>query len=209
LSQYRKNASFYHYFWGAIWQTSGKMNIDSGEEYPSQADLVTVKGTVKWFNTAKGFGFISPSDGSRDVFLHLSCLRDAGFETVDEGAAIVCEAVQRPKGLQAVKILQLDQAAGAKNANSRPLRSGPRYAPGGAKFPPVTPEGDFLDARVKWFNPMKGFGFVSSGSAQQDIFIHMEVLRRSGIGDLQPGQPVRIRIGQGPKGPQVAEIELA
>jgi len=167
-------------------------------------ETVTVSGTVKWFNAVKGFGFVSPSDGAADVFLHLSCLRDAGYDTAEEGASIVCEATRRPKGMQAVRVIQMD-AAPAGQSVKRPPR--PAFGGGGERAAPLA-IGGFVDASVKWFNPIKGYGFLASNEVSQDIFVHIEVLRRVGVAELQPGQAVRVRIGDGPKGPQVAEIEL-
>lgn len=174
------------------------MNHEAGDNI--QAGTVVINGTVKWFNAVKGFGFICPNDGTGDVFLHLSCLRDAGYDSVPEGAGIVCEAVQRPKGMQAVRVIELDSSS----ATAR--RSAPRQAASGAHSVPAG-EGDFLAATVKWFNPVKGYGFVSCGEGTQDVFVHMEVLRRAEMNELEPGQVVRIRVGQGSKGPQVAEIQ--
>lgn len=206
------------------------------------AEIVKISGKVKWFNAVKGFGFVSPDDNSGDVFLHLSCLRQAGFESIDEGSTLLLEVARRPKGMQAVRVLSVDTSTASPSAGGmggsmgsprppRPPRFGGDRFGGGddrfgggdrfggndrggfggdhaPKFPSVVAQGDFFEAKVKWFNAVKGYGFVSRGDGQQDIFVHMEVLRREGIQELQPGQSVRIRVGQGPKGPQVAEIRM-
>ena len=167
----------------------------------ARQETVEINGTVKWFNRVKGFGFIVPIDGGGDVFLHLSALRQAGYDAVEEGATVRCEAIERDKGLQAIRVLDVD-------ASTAVLSSGTVEA-SEPKFPPVDAEGEFMNAKVKWFNRTKGYGFVTRGEGTRDVFVHMETLRRMGILELQPGQEVRVRIGNGPKGPQVAEIEPA
>ncbi len=67
-----------------------------------------IRATVKWFNTAKGFGFVTPEDGSPEAFLHLSALKQAGFESVGEGAGMVVEIGQSPKGRQVLRVLEVD-----------------------------------------------------------------------------------------------------
>jgi CspA family cold shock protein len=177
--------------------------MDESENRAEDAPQNTTKvsGTVKWFNVDKGFGFVTSDDGSGDIFLHLSALRQAGFSTVEQGATIVCQVVQGPKGLQAVSVVAIDSSTATEESLA------PREDT--SAYPSIEPEGDFFEATVKWFNPEKGYGFVTQGEDAPDIFVHIKTLRRLGVADLQAGQAVRVRMGQGPKGPQVADLDTA
>jgi len=158
-------------------------------------------GRVKWFNTAKGFGFLTPIDEPGDIFLHLSCLREAGHEYVAEGVSISCEVVRRSKGLQALKILDIDTSTAV------PFEPRPIPQTNVTNHPAIQAQGDFVEVEVKWFDPVKGYGFLTRGEGTQDIFVHMETLRREGALPIQAGQRLNVRIGDSDKGPQVAEIE--
>ena len=164
--------------------------------------LSVVSGTVKWFDAVKGYGFVAPDDGQGDVLLHKTVLRNLGLHVVSEGAHVTVEAVRRAKGLQAVRLVDLHEEAGGERPEPSAVRSRPRPRPD------LGPTGDPVGAVVKWFNRTRGYGFVTQGEDARDVFVHIEVLRRNGIEDLVPGQQVRVRIGQGPKVPMVAEITL-
>jgi cold shock protein len=158
--------------------------------------VIEISGVIKWFDVAKGFGFILPDNGMPDVLLHVTCLRRDGFQTAYEGARIVVEALHRPKGLQAMRVLSMDESTAVH----------PAQMPAPRTHVTVTPTSGLERAIVKWFNRLRGFGFVTLGEGTPDIFVHMETLRRYGITELRPGQTVLVRFGPGAKGMMASEV---
>ena len=175
----------------------------------SDADeLVTISGHVKWFDAAKGYGFIVPQDSSltsmRDVLLHISSLRDVGRDSAQEGAGITCKIAKRAKGWQVIEIDHIDAVADVHHVHARP-DSGSSMKSSRAVSEAVR-VGELEPATIKWFNRTKGYGFVVRGDDSTDIFIHIETLRRYGLEDVQQGDVIMVRFGEGPKGLVVTEV---
>jgi cold shock protein len=150
-----------------------------------------VEAQVKWFNAAKGFGFVVMTDGSPDAFLPMAILRRAGYDDAREGASIVCEVGSGARGPLVLNVLSLD--------NSQVSNDGERRG-----APPV----EALDGTVKWFEASKGYGFIAPDIGGKDIFVHVTALRRSGIAALDPGQRVRVDVANGRKGLEADRITL-
>jgi Cold shock proteins len=161
---------------------------------------------VKWFNPDKGFGFVELTDDSGEAFLHIRQVEAAGHSALPPGTTLVVQVGPGQKGPQVNEIVSVD------TSTAEPVRRGPR-APGASPgrprqggSPAAAP--DTLGS-VKWYNDVKGFGFVAVEGESKDLFVHVSVLERAGLRGLEPGQNVRVAIVEGRKGPEVGAIELA
>jgi cold shock protein len=166
------------------------------EDGASPEGFFEVAGRVKWFDVAKGYGFIVPDGGEADVLIHVTVLRRDGYSTVREGARVVAEAQHRERGLQVFKVISVTEPEADYASPIGPVRTRAQAAS----------VGGFEIVIVKWFNRTRGFGFLTRGEGTEDIFVHMETLRRYGFIDPRPGDTMLARFGSGPKGLIAAEV---
>lgn len=155
-----------------------------------------VLGTVKWFDPVKGFGFVLADEGGEDILLHVNVLRNFGQSSVADGARIELIAHKTQRGVQVAEIVSI----------APPERST-------AKLPDIAEldedeiaRSPLLAARIKWFDKSKGFGFANVFGNNEDVFVHVDVLRQSGLSDLAPGEAIAMRVIDGKRGRMAAEV---
>ncbi|MEM8629767.1 MAG: cold shock domain-containing protein [Pseudomonadota bacterium] len=144
-------------------------------------DLQVIRGRVKWFDPGKGFGFVVAESGGPDILLHANVLRNFGQSSVADASGIEVAVQQTQRGMQAVEVLSIDPPVSDAIEPARPVQLDDPSLP-------------LEPARVKWFDKNKGFGFANVFERPEDVFVHIEVLRRSGFADLQPGEAVALRV---------------
>ncbi|MEO0654071.1 MAG: cold shock domain-containing protein [Pseudomonadota bacterium] len=158
-----------------------------------------VQGRVKWFDPSKGFGFVVADEGGPDILLHANVLRNFGQSSVADAAGIEIIVQETARGAQAVEVLRIDPPVGdGEGESDEDSGSG------------ISEQVDLslprLPARVKWFDKAKGFGFANVFGKPEDVFLHVEVLRRSGLADLQPGEAITLRVVDGARGRMAVQV---
>jgi CspA family cold shock protein len=168
------------------------------------ATLTTnVTATVKFFDLAKGYGFVEPEEGSGDAFLSAAVLEQSGQAPPGPGDVLVCDLMRGPKGRVVAAVYEA--RAAVRTARQPSGRHGRRPDPPRAADPPAGP----VEGRVLWFNPAKGFGFIAPDAGGTDVFVHGRTVAEAGLPGLAEHQRVRFTWRSGDKGPQVERIELA
>ncbi|MGP7795922.1 cold-shock protein [Sphingomonas sp. CLY1604] len=164
---------------------------------------IAVAGVIKWFDVTRGFGFaVADDDGIGDVLIHFSVLQPHGRRSLPEGARVETLAIQRGRGYQAREVVAIDLSQAVEEP-PRPPRNVDRVDPVAL----IDAAGDFEPVQVKWFNRLKGYGFLVRDSDGGDVFVHMETLRRAGLAAIEPDQRLRARIVAGRKGPLAVSVE--
>jgi CspA family cold shock protein len=164
-------------------------------EHSADTDLIT--GTVKWFDPVKGFGFVVADSGGPDILLHVNVLRNFGQSSIADGAALEIRVQRTDRGVQAIEVMHVVP----------PVQVMPHTLTDIAELDDAdVAQTPLQPGRVKWFDKGKGFGFANVFGSSADVFLHVEVLRRSGLSDLQPGEALAVRVINGKRGQMAAEV---
>ena len=181
---------------GSVASTNGGGKVKVGSGSPREAPVAppsgpqfetptgpSIRGTVKWYNPEKGFGFVQLADGSSDAFLHVSVVERSGHDSVPPGATLEVRTSPGPKGPQVTEIISVDATTAAQEPPRRPRPERPAY-----------PSGDRAA--------------VAPDQGGQDIFVHASALERASIMGLAEGQRVAVDVAQGQKGPEAVGLRL-
>lgn len=151
-----------------------------------------IEGEVKWFDPARGFGFIVSASGGPDILLHANVLRNFGQNSVAEGTVLSVRVQETDRGIQATEVVAIQAASADITDEVAPIEDYSAL--------------EIQPARVKWFDKVKGFGFVNVHAVPGDVFVHMDVLRRCGFAELQPGEAISVRLGDSDRGALALEV---
>jgi len=161
------------------------------------SSLQQIRGLVKWFDPTKGFGFVVSDEGGPDILLHVNVLRNFGQSSIADGAEVELVTHRTERGVQAVEVLSITPPA----RDDSPVLSDFAEMDSDVLYSePLVP------ARVKWFDKGKGFGFANVFGRDEDVFLHVEVLRQSGLSELQPGEALGMRVIDGKRGRMAVEV---
>ena len=185
-------------------QASQIEQADSGPApaRPGSDELPAITGRVKWFDSTRGFGFVVSDEVDGDVMLHFSVLREHGRRSLPEGATVQCVPTRLERGLQARRVLAIDLSSSLPVSTKASIP--PSERPNRKAL--VDAAGEFEPVEVKWFNRVRGYGFLNRDEDQEDVFVHMETVREAGLPELQPGQKLEARIAPGTKGLTAVEV---
>ena len=159
-----------------------------------------IEAKVNWYDPEKGYGFLVPDDGSADIFMHFSTLDEAGCQHVEKGDCVVCEIGPGNEGLQVLHVLE--------------IKFGPRDVPSSPGFldsrlPSFNSDTlEEINGEIKWFNPLKGYGFLVPDDGGEDIFLHNSVLQASGLELLKPGARVSIKVSSSERGREARVLSI-
>lgn len=155
-------------------------------------------GIVKFFNGQKGFGFIQRDEGGEDVFVHISAVEQAGFSGLAEGQPLSFTLVDRGGKVSATDLkidgepLPVPESAPREPREPRERSGGGNFGGGGRPQRQLT--GESATGTVKFFNAMKGFGFIQRDDGQPDAFVHISAVERAGMVNLNEGDRLKFDI---------------
>lgn len=163
-------------------------------------NLQRVETSVKWYNPAKGYGFLLLEDNVTDVMIHFSTLDLIKCAYIKVGDRVICDIVSGKSGLYVVQVIEI------KFGSPEPRSLSNFY---NSRYPSkVLGNLEEIKGTVKWYNPDKGFGFIIPEEGTRDIFVHFSVVRQIGCGSLQPGTRVLAQVSQSERGPEAYMIRI-